>query len=216
MAKYKYVLLSILSFILLPISIKGAVCPDSEKVNYQSLAKNISYSYDYVEENESVHFNVTFVNIPEGFYLKDLNSKQAYNYSGSEMTINNLEQGKNLKYGVYTTSIGCDGILLYTHYITLPYYNPYYKDELCNGVKNFMYCNKWVNKQITYEEFKGNIEKYKNKVNSNNIVEEEDNDFNVLNIIVDFYLKYYFIILPVIIIIGVIVIKNYNKEQDLF
>lgn len=212
---YKYCLLIILSFILVPITIKGAACSNSEKVAYQSLAKNISMSYEYIEENENTQFYVTFTNVLEGFYLKNLDTKETYYYTGSEMTISGLEQGKNYRYGIYTTYIGCDSIILYTHYLNLPYYNPYYKDELCTGIENFKYCNKWINKKITYEEFKKNVEKYSEK---NNDVQEEEKTENIglFDIIVEFYLKYYILILPIIIISGIIIIRKHNKKHDLF
>lgn len=212
---YKYSLLIILSFILVPITIKGAVCSNSEKVTYQSLAKNISMSYEYTEENENAQFYATFTNVPEGFYLKNLDTKETYYYTGSEMTIGGLEQGKKYRYGIYTTAFGCDSILLYTHYLNLPYYNPYYKDEICSGIENFKYCNKWINKKITYEEFKENVGKYLNK-NNNVEKEEKIENISLFDILIDFYLKYYIFVLPIIIVIGIVIIRKYNKKQDLF
>lgn len=215
MKKYRCTMLFILLFILSPITINGATCANSDKVKYQSLAKNISVSYDYIEENENTTFNATFTNIPESFYIKNLDTKQIYNYTGSEMVIGGLEQGKNYRYGIYTTNIGCDNTLLYTHYLNLPYYNPYYKDELCIGIENFKYCNKWIKKQVTYEEFRENVEKYLEK-NDSIQKEESIQNSNLFNKIVEIYLKYYILILPIVIIVGIIIIKRYNKKQDLF
>lgn len=215
MRKYKYAILSIFAFMLIPNSIKGAVCKDSDKVNYQSLAKNISISYDYKEEGTKAKFNLTFSNIPEGFYLVEYNSEQNYPYVGSEITIPNLSQGRSFKFEVYTTSLGCDNIVLYTHYVTLPYYNPYYTDSLCDNIKNYKYCNKWVNKKITYSEFKENVEKYRNNIKKEEIKEEEKQT-SLFDTIISFYLDYYYIILPIIILTGIVTIRRSIRKQDLF
>lgn len=215
MSKYKYVILSILTFILLPNSIKGAVCADSEKVKYQSLAKNISVSYDYTEENTKAKFNVVFSNVPEGFYIKEYNSNKTYERTGSEMVISNLNQGKSFKFEIYTTSLGCDDVALYTHYVNLPYYNPYYNDSLCSGIENYKYCNKWINKRITRDEFEKNVTKYKESLNKKDEIIEEKPE-GLFDIIAKIYLKYYWIILPIIIVTGFISIKRYQRKQDLF
>ena len=54
MKNLKYILL-LLFFIIYPTTTKAAICSDSEIVELQNIAKNISTSYDYVEENGNVH-----------------------------------------------------------------------------------------------------------------------------------------------------------------
>lgn len=216
MKRYIYILASIISFILFPNSIKASICPNSELVNLKSMAQNVSISYDYVEENENTTFKVTFTNIPQNFYIMDLVNKQVYNYTGSEMTIPNLPQGKKLKYGVYISQSYCDNILLYTHYVTLPYYNPYYNHELCKGISDFNYCNKWINKKFDFNQFTEVVTKYRDKLNRELEKNKEPEKISLFTIFIDFYLKYYYIILPVIIITGILVIRRYNKKQDLF
>ena len=59
---YKYLLLSILLFIFPPI-VKANICSNSEIVKYQELAKNIDITYDYIEENSNIIFNIIFIYI---------------------------------------------------------------------------------------------------------------------------------------------------------
>lgn len=211
----RIIFLFVLLFIL-PINVNALVCDNSNEVKYQQLAKNVSYSYDYSEENSKVTFKITFTNINDKLYLKNLDSKQTYNSINSELTINNVEDGRSYKYGVYTNELGCNGIKLYTYYINIPFYNPYYTNNLCKGIEDFKYCNKWFNKRITNEEFIKNVTEYKNGLNKQDVIDDKKNTSNYLNILFDFYIKYYYIILPLIIISLLIYIRYHNKKNDLF
>lgn len=215
MRKYKYGLVIILSFLLCPITMKAAICSNADKSYYRELAKNIMISYEYREENSDATFDLTVSNIPEKFYLQEWSTKQIYPYVGSEMVISNLKQGQAFRFGIYVSTIDCDNNLLYMYYVNLPYYNPYHNDSLCNGIESFKFCNKWVNKQLTYDEFQNAIREYK-KVKENQNVEPTIEEDNIWNTILKIYLDYYWIALPILIIVGVIVIKKYQKRQELF
>ena len=82
--------------ILSPLCVKGLVCDNTTKVRLQKLAQNITTSYDYVEQNGTVNFNITFLNLNSELYLVDtVNEKDIY-YSDTSLTLNGFESGKNL------------------------------------------------------------------------------------------------------------------------
>ena len=201
---------------ILPLNANALVCDNKQEVKYQQLAQNISYSYDYKEENNKVSFSITFTNVNEKLYWKNLNTNQVYKYTGSEIVIGNIVDGKSYKYGAYTSELGCNGIKLFTYYINIPFYNPYYNDSLCKGVEEFKYCNKWFNKRISYEEFSKNVNEYKQSLEKEEVVDKEISINSFFDVLFNFYLKYYYIILPLIIISLLMYIRYHNKKNDLF
>ena len=201
---------------ILPLNANALVCDNKQEVKYQQLAQNISYSYDYKEENNKVSFSITFTNVKEKLYLKNLDTNQVHKYTGSEIVIGNIVDGKSYKYGAYTSELGCNGIKLFTYYINIPFYNPYYNDSLCKGVEEFKYCNKWFNKRISYEEFSKNVNEYKQSLEKEEVVDKEISINSFFDVLFNFYLKYYYIILPLIIISLLMYIRYHNKKNDLF
>lgn len=212
----KYIL-AILLFMICPCYIKAAGCSNADKVKYQELAKNISYTYEYKEENGNVSFNIIFSNINENLYLYDQKEYKDYPRTDKEMIIPALE-GKSYRFGVYTSDSvsGCDGFILYTIYVNTPYYNEYYQDSLCEGIEDYKFCNKWLNMDIDYDTFKENVLKYKNSLYKEEEVKKKEEKENLLYKVLDFYIDYYYIILPLIIIACLIGVKLYDKKHDLF
>lgn len=211
----RYFYLIVLMFFAFCPNIFAAVCSDNEKVNYQNLAKNITSSYSYVEENNS--FNITFTNVPNNFYIKNIENETIYSYQNSEMILTGFTPGKSYKFGIYTTDFYCRNENLFNIYITLPYYNSFYKDALCEGIENYKYCMKFISNPISYEQFTVNVNNYKESLKDNSEEIIEDNTFDkYFSYLLEFYLDYYYIILPVIIVISFIIIWKHNRKDDLF
>ena len=216
MGVYKKALLTL--FLFLGMShVNAAACDNTLKVDYQNRAKNITYSYTYNDSNNT--FNLLFTNITDSLYLIDMENMQEYRNQG-EITIGNVLPGKSYRYGVFTSDQNpCSSSSIYYIYITLPFYNPYYNDSLCDGISSYKYCRKFINKSISYEEFTENVNEYRDYLNSKDtkeVVEEETFLEKVFDYITSFYTNYYFIILPVIIIISIVIIIRQNKKDSLF
>lgn len=199
-------------FLCIPFSVNA--CSSSDKINYSKLASNINYRYTYQENGDNVTFNVTFYNIPENFIIVGDNE---YGYSGSELTINNLYSGMN-RFNIETNLNGCGGISLYTKYVDLPYYNPYYNDPLCVGIENYQLCNKFTTKNlnISYEEFKKKVTEYKKNIIVDDELKTKVVTKGFYDKLVDIYTKYYYIFLPVIIILCVSFIIYRRKRESFF
>ena len=139
MGKVKCALITLFLFLGIS-SVKAAACDNALKVDYQNRAKNISYSYTYNDSNNS--FNIIFTNITNGFYLIDMDTMQEYRNQG-EIVIYNVSPGNSYRYGVFTSDLNpCSGMSIYNIYVTLPFYNPYYNDPLCDGINTYKYCKK--------------------------------------------------------------------------
>lgn len=198
--------------ILSPLCVKALICDNADVIRLQKLAKNITTSYDYVENNSSAQFSITFENVSNELYLKNSSSGEEF-YGDGEFTLNNYSAGENYKFEVRSTNALCNTKALSYIYVNLPPYNPYYNDPICNGV-SYKYCNKWQKNTLSYDEFVQDVTNYKNSLITND--EKSQQIKGLFDYIVEFYANYYFIILPVIILFSVIGITVYTKKTSLF
>lgn len=211
----KYFVLLICIFILFPTSTKALLCDNELKVKYSEMAKNISVNYEYVEANNDVTFSIKFSNIPEGFAIENYYSGITYNYTGPELVIP-AEKKKGYMFNVYYPNTPCHMEVLYKHYITIPAYNYYYKDEICNDISDYKLCSKWLNINYSYEEWKTKVQKYKDSLIKLDDITEDKNEKNIFDTIVNFYSKYYMYILSGLILLCFGGMYIYNKKHDLF
>lgn len=217
MKKYMYLLIFVFLFMLYPNITKAGTCLNSEKVKWQELAKNINVSYDYTEYEETVVFSVKLSNLQPGLVIKDVKNQKEYKYNSSELIFDNSYYwGESYRFDIYVESGDCAGYLAYSKYVNLPFYNKYYKDELCKGIEEFRYCQKWTLSSFNYYEFTQKVEQYRQSLNQ--ILDDDKNfkDDSIFDFILEIYLDYYYIILPIIILSIIIIIYIYNKKNDLF
>lgn len=200
--------------IILPNKIK-AECSDSEMIRLSNVAKNINVTYTYDETKNM--FNLKFVNLTNEVILRDVLNSKNYNMNG-ELIISNYLSGK-YKFSIYNNSKMCESEILVTKYIELPYLNRYYMNEKCKGIEDYSYCNKWINTQLSFERWNENVDLYLNslKENKEEIKNSKDSIFDkIRKTIVDIYSNYYYIVLPVIIGMFIIIIYVKRRKDDLF
>lgn len=199
--------------ILFPITVNGLVCDNATKVRLQKLAQNITTSYDAIEQDGMVTFDITFHNLSHELYLVDTTNKREFYYSGGPLVLGGFQSGTNYKFEVRSTNLYCNGSVLYYLYVTTPSYNPYYNDPICDGL-TYKYCNKWQKNDFTYEEFIKNVEEFKKEI----IIypEEPEQIKGIFDYIIEFYISYYYVILPIIILISLIYIFVNRKKDNLF
>ncbi len=189
-----------------------AVCSNQEKIRLSSLAKNISVTYDHIEQNNDVSFNITVTNLTSDLIIKDVSNNKFYGYTGTDITLYGYSKNKTYRFDIYGT--GECYTKLYSHYVTLPGYNPYYNDPACVDV-NAGICSKWVNMPYDYSVFLTEVAKYKK---SSTTIEEtkEEEILGLYDYIIRFIISYYYIIFPVIIVGGIIGIIYLVRKDDLF
>lgn len=197
----------------LPTNAKAS-CSNAEKARLSSLIQNVSITYDYVETNGQVYFNIAITNLQPDFYIKDVVKKQYHYYNGSnELILIGYSPNKNYRFDFYGTG-NCNQ-KIGSNYITLPAFNPYYNDPICIGVSHSI-CQKWVNITYDYNTFVQEVNKIKQaNINTNEEIIEEI-PLGIYDYILNFYKKYYFIILPVIILAGTTYIIVQRKKDSLF
>ena len=201
--KKKIILLTLL--VLFPVSSKALECSYAEQARLRNIASNVTTSYEYVENNGNVTFNVILTNITNEIYIQDYidrnNNKNYYYNDSNEIKITGYTPGTNIRYLIYPTKGNCTSSYLTNKYVNLPYYNKYYKDPLCDG-KTYSVCNKWTKVTYTYEEFAKKINELdkKDEVIEENIKEEK----SIFDIISKFIFDYYIFIIAGGVLIVVI------------
>ena len=206
----KKIKIFILLFIIFSSNNVKAICDNNLNI---SLANNVAYTYQY----NGSSFDITFTNLENLLYIVDQNN----NYYGgfSETTIYNLSPNKTYSYKVYSSSFECDNTPIRTISIKLPPYNMYYDLDICKDNSEFKYCKKWYNNKMNIDELEAEIEKY-NLEKENNIVNKAVYKNTTLNkigeIIKYIYTNYYYLLLPMIIIISIFIIYRLDKKDSLF
>jgi len=213
----KKVLWTIISAIMLLFpTVASAQCSNAEIIRRSSLAKNISISYSYIEENGQVSFYIILTNLQPDFYIKDVNNQKIYYYTSNELVLNGYKPNTSYRFDVYGT--GECSERLYSHYLTLPGYNPYYNDPICAGVTNSV-CQKWVNISYDYDTFQKEVTKIKQLTETKEEIVTEEKIMGIYDYIIQYFISYYYIILPIIIIVGlitIIILYRKRKKEDLF
>lgn len=212
MKKMKYIkLIIVIMLMMIPYNVRAYnMCSREDTVKLNKLVSNVLTNYSYYETNNGLKFKITINNLNSNIYIYDATKKQTY-YSTGEITLDNYGPNQTIEYKIYSNVPYCKGQYLNSVFVTLPPYNPYYKDKLCLGIEDFKLCQRWSNVNLTYDQFKKEINDYLNSNKKEEIVNDEYK--SIYEIILGIYIKYYYLILPAIIIIGGIVILI-NKQRN--
>lgn len=215
MCKKKYFFLFLLLF-LLPTNIKAG-CSVEEKVRLKSLASNMNFSYTYVmHDNSYVSFNITISNLHPDLYIDDKYHAQTIYYNDSkETTINEYDPGMSIQYDIVSNYGACQGETIFTNYVTLPSYNYYYNDPICEGIEDYSLCKKWSTVSLDYEKFKTTVQKYKDSLKKEDKKQEEQKEEeDVFLLALDFLAKYNLFIFGGIIIVCSGLIYYLKRKDD--
>ena len=132
--------------------------------------------------------------------------------------ISNLKDGTNYSFSIYAKSTDCSYKLLNTVYVNLPKYNKYYKDSACTGVESYNLCQRWGEiGDINYETFKSKVEEYKNKSDVSDEIKDDDlKTTSIIEILEDFWAKYYVYITigTIVLLVPVIIIVKKKNKYD--
>ena len=203
--------------LLIPITKVNGSCSYNEIVRLKKIASNINVSYDYIEKNSSVTFQITLNNLNEELYFIDLSNYKKYYYTKDEIKISNYKSGQTVKYAFYPAKSDCDEKSLHTIRIVLPTYNPYYKDDVCQGVENYSLCQKWSSHNLSYSNFVEKVNNYKSSltVPVPPSIEEESNNVSYMQLFIQFLLDYYIVII-IILSLALIVILSLKKKDNIY
>lgn len=202
--------LLLILIVLSPKHIKAS-CSDSEIIRLQKLASNVNITYTANENTQK--FDIIITNLKNDLVLKDVYSNKIYN-TNREVIIKNAGSGQ-YTFMIYANT-KCSNDYIKTKYIQLPYYNMYYNSQYCNGISEYAYCSKWLNKNIDVSLIIEKTNLYKEKKQSGANVEKNNEKsmvYVIVNKIQQIYKDNYLIILPTIIIILCLIVYVKNKKE---
>jgi hypothetical protein len=204
----RYLKLLVVFLLVCPIFIRAAECDYNRHTEYMKYANYITYETEYsLGDNK---FTVKFYNVIKGFTLK-IGTVRYTPDENDMVTISEINEGKVLDVYIYGND-GCSsqaGNLS----ITLPYYNPYYKTQICKGYEQLNLC---ASQFTTTKATKEIIEK--TKANYDNIIiqrtdpeEEKPAIISFINKAKDIFVNY---ILKVLLALGsaALTIVYYNNK----
>lgn len=206
---------------LLPLNVHASTCSDVQVKRFEFLAKEIQTTFDYTETSNDILFTINFHNVSDDLYLVDYNSSDTLLIYKKEesglISVPDSKAGTTYTFSVLNENSICDSKIITDIKVTTPNYNKYYKDSLCSGIESYSYCQKWSNiGNVSYEEFKKNVENYKKQQESNNNnidnnVPEDNNANRIRNFIAN---NYIYIIIGVALISTVIIALYNNKKKN--
>lgn len=200
--------------LLFPLSTQAYYCDYDDYKEVQKKASNVNLMVDYEIENDKAVFTITLYNLKDEHYIIDPKTEKVYEYNGSDTLEIKVEKPGIYSFEVYSEDNYCDENYLNKLYAEIPTYNKYYKDALCKGVENYKYCQKWFSGNITYDEFKKAVNDYKESLK---VTPQEEPEYkSIFDYLLEFYINYWFIILPTIIVAGIIGIILKKKQENKF
>lgn len=188
MKRLKKYLLFILLLILIP-SVNAEECSNAEKVALGKEATAIKVGYEekegeydpnvvappdgYTDGNHRVKYNyfiINFTNITENVYIEISNEEKNYDkkifysdaYNGKySFDWKNINTTNRFEYSIIANvDSSCDGTVLKKGVLNLPAYNPYHTFSKCQDYPEFSLCQKYVNTNLTYDQFIKKLDKY--------------------------------------------------------
>lgn len=188
-----------------------AECTDSKYNELKGLASDITYETSYSMSSKT--FTVTFYNVFPGMYL--MINKNVYISNGSDnyaVTLSGQEEGKYLT--VYVEASGdCTGTLN-TIFITLPYYNSFFRTQKCEPYEDKLkLCSsKFLSYRLTEEILDDAIAQIDKKIDP--VVVPETPKKTIFELIVDAAKDFFFswgINIIVFVVFGAITALIGNK-----
>lgn len=156
-------------------SITNASCTNEEKERIKKLLNNASYIIEEVMDVDgNLNLKTTFTGIYGSLNLFILSGSyeiDSYDQITGEM-ITYLRPGKTYPFRLSAT-FSCDSSLYRDITITIPNYNPYYNDQLCDNLKEHKLCQKWTDEVISYETFEKKLNEY-----MDSLEKKDNNDDN--------------------------------------
>ncbi len=222
MLKYCGIILALV-FFLNPFS-THAYCPEIERYQESSylstIAGNILFATFYEEKNGAIEFSIKISNLHPNIEVyeesQDLSIYHDSNRSQPlEYTVGGYESNQTVRFVIYPRNSRCldDEEMLLVRHVNIPGYNPYYDDPLCKGLSSFLYCQKWHEVSIDYEEFEEKIEEYRRGLEKDDDEDDKD-DGRIISLFVLIRENYLHIAGLFGIIIIIFVAKKMLKKDD--
>lgn len=192
-------------FIFPIVTNAASSCNTATMSNISSLANNVNIVYEVDSSSKVPVFTITLSNLTSDMIVFDKNLGKTYKgfaNTGSEISIKTKTSG-SYSFAIYSKQ--CKEQVA-TKSVSLPTYNIYYGDKLCDGLDDCDVCQKWYGSNSDRKTFELGIQECKKKQSV--VVEDEEEPIAQVQPwyekIGNVFLKYWWaIIILMIIIIGI-------------
>lgn len=219
MNKYKKLTLFFLLFSLFNPKVYAS-CTTEEKNNFKKVEDKYTAIYQYDEETNTRAILIKGPELLDYAINIDINSTaECKETEDSDILCTNVDTGK-YTYTVIGNTDTCNDILK-SGTITVADYNPYYNDPLCEGIEEFVLCQRTYDKKIDRSTFESRVATYKksksSSSNSSNKNDEETNTDKIIEYIKNNLTQIIIIVIFIILILITIVltIKNVKERRRL-
>lgn len=188
-------------------------CTNSLKLSLREEGQGVVYRLSKTTNGTSVSYTAYFYNLTQNMNMIDSNGKI---YTDSR--IENLKPGSTFVVNLYASNqTYCEGYKISSKIISVPYYNPYFGSELCNGYENYSLCKEDVNVTISQSEFEKKLNAYKESLNekeNTEVLDEvvEEDAFSLYDFVMSY--KYYLIGSLLAIVLAAIIIVLINRRKS--
>lgn len=212
--KAKYILISIIAFLLLTPN-AYARCSQSDILRVKSDANKITIDKEQIKDSDGKStgkFNIIITGLTEDIYVKEDNLG-LYKYDVTKngvLTLYNKEGG-NYSFKFYYEI--CDNKLLKTLNYNLPRYNYYSESSICEGIdpEQVKECGSWYQGELSKEIIQQKIDEYNESLKAKEKKEKINKFFEPIK---DFITNnYIYIISALTVIITVTIIIIRRKKQ---
>ena len=209
------IFLTIFICFCLSINKVNASCSYTRTANLKKIASNVNITYTYTIVNNEALFDIRIANLTDDIYVYDIYNDKKYTTRG-EIVLRSFKDGMKYRFLIRSNDDNCKDESLSTRYVTLPKYNIYYGDPVCKGIEDYSLCQKWGTFNVAnHDDYVGQINKYKASLSKNKNLNEDEKELTIVEKIVNFFLKYYIIVLISVIIIC-LGLMYYLSEKDKF
>lgn len=156
----KIYLLSLFSLFLLLPHTSYADCTKEEIEHFKEIEDEYKVTYEFNKDTKD--YTIKFHSSEPSKYdfgIYDANNLNCKDLNLEEYECDNVKPGE-YKVGIFSLNESCD-IPMKNITLKLPKYNDFSKDELCEGIEEFVLCQETYDKDITYEEFVSRTNTYK-------------------------------------------------------
>ena len=213
----KKILLITLVSLIVNTNIIYAECTTKDKEYYESIKDKYNISYEFDKDTKAYKLYLTYGDDSAFSYEieGDIMDNVNYEFKDNTTIISNITPGEYILRVIGVSDSCSDTFREET--ITLPKYNEYAYDPICEGIEEFVLCSPTYDKEIDYETFISRANTYrKNKEKGNDTTDDEKGNKNTIT--EWFKNNYQYIIYGLIgiavLIMAIIIIKIiYNKER---
>ena len=211
----KKIITIILVSLIINTNIIYAECTTEEQEYYKSIEDKYQTTYVFDKESRTSTMTLTYGDISTFSYSIEGDGMEIANIEVTDkIIVSNLAPGQYIAFVVGLTD-SCNDVLKKEE-ITLPQYNQYAYDPVCEGIEEFVLCSPTYNKELDYDTFISRVNSYKkNKANQDKTDNNTEEKPTIKEWFKDNYMYFIYAIIGIVVllIIALIIKVIYNHER---